>query len=368
MKNILKYSIFSLLFVSAISCSDDDQTIATPVGGPVLIAPAAGTNIVLNEGQPDNPAVTFVWNHADYDVATAVNYQIEVAGVVADVTGAFNPAGPSTTNRFLTLTVEELNDAAIGAGLEPFVAGELEVRVTATLGDNDAMPMVSNTVSINVTPYTAILPELFLVGSPQAFYDLGEWSPENGMPLRYIGDGTTKVFEAYVKLNPGSIFKFAAVQGSWQDVDAAGNYGASGTPGELTSGGGSGNIDIATEGEGLYYVQVDLDEMTYKSIKMNWGIIGSATPNEWNGETPMDYNFADNKFTISTTLTDGELKFRAKNAGDFIYNGEWKFNVGNSTTPLHAWDTNEPNFNVTAGSYNLELSIDIQGNATLTGL
>lgn len=368
MKNILKYSIFSLLFVSVMSCSDDDQTIARDVAAPVLISPASGTNIVLNEDLPNNPAVTFVWNHGDYSVPTEINYAVEVAAVTDAGVGEYTQAGPVTSNRFLTLTVEELNDAAIAAGLAPFEEGDLNVRVTSTLGDNDVMPMVSNIITIKVTPYTAILPNLFLVGHPQAYYGFGEWSPENGLPLRYIGDGTTKLFEGYVKLAPGNKFKLAGVQGSWSEVDAGGNYGASGTPGTLTSGGGSGDIDIVTDGEGLYYIQVDLDAMTYKSIKMNWGIIGSSTPNEWASETPMTYNFADNKFTITTALTAGELKFRAKNAGDFIYNGEWKFNVGNSTTPQHVWDTNEPNFNVTAGTYTLELSIGFNGLATVTGL
>lgn len=366
MKNILKYSLFSALFLTAMSCSDDDTTMVTTAGAPVLIAPAAGTNIVLEEDLPTNPAVTFVWNHANYDVATQVNYNVEVAKVAESVTGEYVAAGPSTSNRFLTLTVEELNEAAIAAGLEPFVAGELSVRVTATLGDADVLPMVSNTINITVTPYTAILPQLFMVGAVQGAYGLGEWDNTTAMSMRYIGDGTTRVFEAYVKVGAGQGFKFIGEQGTWDN----GNYGTIGgaQDGNIHSDGGSGDIKVAeADGEGLYYVWVDIDNLKYKSVKMNWGIIGDATPGGWGAETPMTYNFADNKFTISTTLTAAKLKFRAKNAGDFIHGSEWAFNVGDSD-PKVTYNAAAPDFNVTAGNRDIELQIDLQGNATVTGL
>lgn len=364
MKNIFKYSIFSLLFLSVMSCSDDDMTIATQSNAPELIAPASGTNIVLNDSYPDNPAVTFVWNHAAYSVATEINYQVEVAAVAGD--GEYVAAGPSTSNRFLTLSVEELNTAAVSAGLEPFAAAELNVRVVATLGDANQMPMISNVVKINVTPYTAILPALYLVGAPQQHYGLNAWDNTTAMPMRYIGDGTTKVFEAYVKVGVDEGLKFIGEQGTWDN----GNYGTIGNmqDGNLENSGGSGDVKPSlTDGPGLYYIWVDIDNLKYKAIKMDWGIIGDATPNGWNGETPMTYDFNSNKFSITTTLGAGELKFRSKNTGDYIYNGEWKFNVGNSD-PKVAYDINAPNFAVSAGSHTIELSIDVQGEATVTGL
>lgn len=366
MKNILKYSLFSALFLTALSCSDDDTTMVSTTGAPVLIAPAAGTNIVLDESLPTNPAVTLVWNHANYDVATQVNYTVEVAKVADSEVGEYVMAGAPTSNRFLTLNVEELNVAAIAAGLEPFVAGNLSVRVTATLGDANVLPMISNAITITVTPYTAILPNLYIVGAVQGAYGLNEWDNTTAMPMRYIGDGTTKVFEAYVRVGAGQGFKFIGEQGTWDN----GNYGTIGgaQDGNMHNDGGSGDIKVAeADLDGLYYVWVDIDNLKYKSVKMNWGIIGDATPGGWGGETPMVYNYADNKFTISTTLTAAKLKFRAKNAGDFIHGSEWAFNVGDSD-PKVTYNAAAPDFNVTAGSKDIELKIDLLGNATVTGL
>lgn len=370
MKKILNLSLISLLFFSVMSCSDDDaKTTATGNSAPVLISPEDGTAVVLTEGLDNNPALTLVWNHGDYDVATEINYTVEIA--LSDTDFAAPIEAGKTTNRVFTLNVSQLNKIAKDAGIAAAEAGSLDVRVTSALGMNNDLPMVSNVLTITVTPFEATVPvdpvdpTLFFVGAPQAYYGTSAWTPENGIPMRYIGDGTTKVFEAYVKVNAGDGFKFTSAL-SWSE----GNYGTIGgaQDGNLENGGGSSDIKVAeTDGPGLYYVQVDIDNLTYKAIKMNWGIIGAATPLEWTGETAMNYDFDTNKFSLTTDLTAGEMKFRSKNTGDFIYNGEWKFNVGNSD-PKVAWDINAPNFNVTAGSHTIELSFSLAGEATVSGI
>lgn len=367
MKKILNLSVISLLFLSIMSCSsDDDKTVATATDAPVLISPQDGTAIVLNKELKENPAITLVWNHSNYDVATEVTYNIQMAVSGTDFATVVD-AG-STNKRVYTMTVADLNDKALKAGLKPLEAAKLDVRIVSSLGDNKAMSMISNAISITVTPYSAADPTLFLVGQPQAYYGPDAWKPETGIAMRYIGDGTTKLFEAYVKVGADDGLKFAAVQGSWDDVNAAGNYGKADADGTLKNDGGAGDVKVAaTDGDGFYYIQVDLDNLTYKSVKMNWGIIGAATPGGWDGETPMTFDFAANKFKITATLTAGEMKFRAKNAGDFIYASEWKFQVGNSD-PKVAYDNGAGNLNTTAGEHNVELEIGIKGAATVSGI
>ena len=354
------------------SCSnDDDNTMVTPVGAPELISPEDGTSIVLDPLYNANPALTLVWNHAGYSVSTAVTYNIEA--VMHNAEGSFEGAilaAAPTNNRVTTLTVQQLNEVAISAGLTAFEEGQLDLRVVATLGDNANLRMESNPITINVTPYSAVEPVLYLVGQVQSYYGLNGWDNATAIPMRYIGDGTTKLFEAYVKAATGDGFKFIGEQGTWDN----GNYGTVGgvQDGNLENSGGSGDIKIAeADGAGLYYIKVDLDEMTYKSVKMDWGIIGSATAGAWASETPMAYDFATNKYTISTSLADGELKFRSANTGNFIYAGEsgseWKFNVGNSD-PKVTYNAAAPNFAITAGTYNLELIINFDGTAVVNGL
>jgi len=372
MKKILNLSLISLLFFSIVSCSDDDnKAIATGNSAPVLISPEDGSAVVLTEGLEDNTALTLVWNHGDYDVATEINYTVELALSGTDFATTFE--GGKTTSRVLTLNVAQLNKIAIDAGIAPFEAGDLDIRVISSLGMNHDMPMVSNVLKVTVTPFEKeapvepVTPMLYFVGAPQGYYGTNAWTPENGIPMRYIGDGTTKVFEAYVKVNAGDGFKFTSAL-SWTE----GNYGTIGgaQDGNLENSGGSSDIKVAeTDGPGLYYVQVDIDNLKYKAVKMNWGIIGAATPGGWDGETAMTYDFDNNKFTITSTLTADEMKFRATNASQFIFGSSeaWKFNVGNSD-PKTAWDQNAPNFSVTAGSHAIELSFTLAGIATVTGI
>lgn len=372
MKRILNLSLISLLFLSIMSCSDDDnKTIVTATDAPVLISPENGTSVVLTKELADNPALTLVWDHAKYDVSTAVTYTVEAA--IADTefqNSVF--ASPSTNSRFYTLTVDQLNDLALKAGLEAGTEGSIDIRIVASLGLSGDLPMVSNSISVTVNPYSIADPQLFLIGAPQAYYGLSAWSPQTGMSMRYIGDGETMVFEAYVKVAAGDGLKFGGTQGEWSAIDEAGNYGMGDEPGTIKNSGGASDFKIAAaDGDGLYYIQVDLDEMTIKYVKMNWGIIGDATPGGWSDETPMNYDFATNKYTLTANLTAAGLKYRSANTGNFIYAGQdnsaWKFNVGNSD-PKVTYNAEAPNFTIAAaGSHDLELTINFDGTAESAG-
>ena len=366
MKNISK-SLFILFGAIAVSCSSDDvedRPVIVAGDAPVLSAPDSGTAYVLNIDDAALQLDRFVWSSADFGQNVEITYTLELdkaGNSFADP----KSLGTAPGGNSLPVTVESLNNAVMATGATAFEAADFEVRVKAAVNDTFT-PLYSNAITINVTPYTSVVPPLYLVGHPQAYYGFGEWTPENGMEMRYIGDGVTKVYEAYVKVAPGNGFKFTD-ELSWN----GGNYGVIGgvQDGNLKNGGDSGDLKIAeTDGEGFYYVQVDIDELTYKFVKMNWGIIGAATPGGWGGETPMTYDFAENKFTITADFTVENMKFRSKNSGDFIYANEWKFQVGNSN-PMVAYDNGAGDIAVTtAGTKTLEMKIDIKGNVTVTGL
>ena len=104
---------------------------------------------------------------------------------------------------------------------------------------------------------------------------------------------------------------------------------------------------------------------------MQWGIIGDATAGGWNDETPMTYDFASNSWSLSTTLSAGNMKFRSKNTGNFIMdnaaNSEWKFNVGVSD-PTVVYNPAATDIPVTAGAYTLGLTVNVDGTASYTGI
>lgn len=366
MKNITK-SLIALIAVFAISCSSDDvenRPVVTPIDAPVLAAPGDGNSYVLSLENAASQAERFVWSSANFDQDVAVQYEVELDKAGNEFANPRSLGSVIGANQ-ISVSVETLNAAVMGAGGEAFAEGNFEVRVKASLNDSFE-PMYSNIATISITPYVAIDPVLFLVGAPQGYYGLNQWDNTTAIPMRYIGNGTTKVFEAYVKVATGEGFKFIGEQGTWEN----GNFGTIGgtQDGNLQNDGGSGDIKVAeTDGDGLYYVQVDIDNLTYKAIKMNWGIIGSATANGWDGETAMTYDFATNQYSITATLAAGEMKFRSSNASQYIYNDDWKFNVGVSD-PTVTYNAGAGNFPIAGGSYTLGLIINFDGTAVVSGL
>lgn len=368
MKNISK-SLIALFAVLAFSCNSDDvqdRPVIKGIDAPVLMAPEEGNAYSLSIENAANQAERFVWTKANFGQEVAVNYEIQLDKFGNEFA---NPQslGAVIGGLQLSVSVETLNTAVIAAGGEADMEDVYEVRIKASVNDSFE-PMFSNVASITVMPYVfvPVNHELFLVGAPQAYYGLNEWDNTTAMPMRYIGDGTTKVFEGYVKVAAGQGFKFIGEQGTWDN----GNFGTNGgvQDGNLHNDGGSGDIKVAeTEGNGLYYVWVDIDNMKYKSIKMDWGIIGNATPGGWDGETAMAYDFASNQYSITASLAAGEMKFRSSNTGNFIFNDAWKFNVGVSD-PTVTYNGGAGNFPITGGNYTLGLIINFDGTAVVSGL
>lgn len=109
--------------------------------------------------------------------------------------------------------------------------------------------------------------------------------------------------------NGSNQFKFTPER-NW-DAD----WGDSGADGTLDPGGD--NIELADAG--YYKMNVDINNLTYTITNTTWGLIGSATPDEWNSDQDMTYDPVEKVWTITLSLTAGELKFRANNAWDLDY-------------------------------------------------
>ncbi len=363
MKTFTKFLLIPALLALAISCSkDDDKPIAEAMNAPDLIAPEAGTSLILDPANPANPALTVVWNHAGYDVATQVNYTVEVA--LSD-TGFATPVNAGTTsNRFLTWTVAELNGAAVTAGLSPFVQGSLDIRVKSSLGVEDVMEMISNVVSVNITPYTTELPRLYVVGSFQLAggYHDGDmeenWDPDDGAPLAASAYGATD-FEGFVYINEANAnYKFLPT-----NVDFSGDYGDTG----LADGAYSGTLEQENEVNcglpaglaGYYLIRADTEALTYNLLLTNWAITGSATALGWPAgpegtpgqDIDMVYDPVAMTWSVTLNLTGGqEFKFRANDA--------WSLNFGTDSDDDGSLNEGGPNFAVAAtGNYTVTLDL-----------
>ena len=311
MKNLLKISTLALLLIAGVSCENDDQTIASASGGPELLTPLDGSSYTLSPATATAEITTLVWNHADYSVQTEVNYDVEVALAGTDFATVI-PAG-STTNRFLVWTHEALNAVALQAGLIPYSAGDLDVRIKSSLGSNSEMVAYSNTITLTITPYTTDLPQIAVPGNHQG------WSPSTAPRLAASGFGQTD-YEGYVALD--GEFKFVGPNSSgvydWGNDD----WGDDGTFSGMLALTGESNC---TATAGYYKINANTTTLTYTTTLTTWGVLGSATApvtggDGWGTDANMTYNPTTKKWSIVINLVGGqEIKFRANDAWGLNY-------------------------------------------------
>lgn len=357
MKNILKSCAIALLFIANISCENDDQTIASAKGGPELLTPIDGSTYVLTPENAQNEATTLVWNHADYDVQTEVTYEVQTA--ISGTNFENIQIAGTTTNRFMVLTVEQLNALALALGINPFEATDVDLRIKSSLGSNASLESYSNTIKITLTAYTTDLPKLWVVGGFLAASGYGnDWTPSSAVPLAASGFGETD-FEGYVYFNSASFeFKFLPTNASFD-----GDYGDDGSfSNALVQ---EGETNCLGSGAGYYWVKADTEALTYSIQPTSWAITGAATPLGWpdNGvvDQDMTYNPSTKKWEIVIALTAGgnEFKFRA--------NDDWAINYGDAGNDGILEFNNGSNLSVPAsGTYLVELDLSNPRNYTWT--
>jgi len=147
---------------------------------------------------------------------------------------------------------------------------------------------------------------LYVPGSYQG------WDPANTTTVlaSVLDDGN---FEGYLNFpDANTEFKFCATP-DWDN-----NYGDDTGDGTLEPGG----ANIVAADAGYYFITVDLNALTYTTLKTDWGVIGSATAGGWDTDQNMTYDTGDGLWKATLDLTEGEIKFRA--------NDDWGLNYGGS--------------------------------------
>ena len=182
------------------------------------------------------------------------------------------------------------------------------------------------TLDMNNLTYTVGKPILYMAGDANGWKQIDVLNSDDGAH-----------FTGYMYLNQNG-FKFCT-QPNWDGT----NYGA-----DFDTAPDAGNI-VITEDAGFYQVDVDLSARTYTLTPFTIGIIGSATPKGWDGDTDMTYNPEERCWELKNVeLTDGEMKFRHTNDWSLSWGGE----LDNLTTQ------NGPNIAVAAGTYDIKLKVN----------
>jgi starch-binding outer membrane protein SusE/F len=351
--------IFSLLlFTSALmwSCKKE-ETRASVAGSPKAgTLTASTTTPTVAQATAANDAVTFTFTPADFGFPAELNYTLQFD----KKTGNFSSASEILVTKSGTKTVKqgELNTQAVAVGMVPGTMDTMLVRVKYDVKTTAVPAVYSNIVKIVFTPYFDIVVYDF----PKALRIAGNyqgWDPGTAPSIvDKNASGTTGTnYEGYIYFNDPSP-QFKMVKGNnW----GAGDFGmASAT---TLSNGGS-NLTLSG-GAGVYRLRANTSAMTWSNDKITtWGIVGDATPGGWGGSTAMTFvtppagSPGNVKWTITTNLTVGEMKFRANDA--------WAINFGDNSPRDNKPEYDGGNIPIAvAGNYTITLDL-LAGNYNYT--
>jgi starch-binding outer membrane protein SusE/F len=325
-RNSLIYLIFIGL-ISLLAGCEKDGTNVVMLTNPIVPTIKTLPNLTLLRSKGTD-TLTFVGTSVNPGFHASATYFLEACAHgnnFADAVTVYS----GVQDTLIKMTVSDLN----GIMLKKFTADQVtavdfRIRSVLTVDAGTGAPGTSTNplvyssaaTNANVTVYG--LPRLDLLNSGV--------TQKIESPL---GDGK---YSGFVKLDATKAFTL-------KDPDANKEYGATGSALVLNGAG----ITIAADG--WYKLMADTHALTYSIDPYMIGLVGSATSNGWNSpDQKMDYDAKTGTWYITTTLVDGDIKFRL--------NDGWAWNLGGTTNNLVH---NGSNITLTAGNYTITLTITV---------
>ena len=293
---------------------------------PITLVPSSTNALSLLVTNASNTAVSFNWNASPYG-ANVINYALQF-----DTVGG-NFAKPQVIKYGTSLTssilVNDLNNAAIAAGVQGGSTKNMEFRLVSYLGTTYATQMVlSNTVTISVTTFTPVPPALYIVGDAT----VGGWSNPVPTPSQQFTRLNAVSYAIVANLTAGKSYLFLPLNGDWTHKYG----GASATGGQLLSDNavpGSNTPSPATSG--MYQIVVNFQTGTYTvtpfaaTIPTNLYIVGDATDGGWSNPVPTP----SQQFTQIDAVSFGiVVNMTAGKSYLFLpLNGDWSHKFGGTS-------------------------------------
>ena len=363
MNRLYIFGMMALALAGLTSCEPDDSPkIQEPTEFILNTPPFADQLYQLQRGH----TMEFTCSQPNYGLTLAPTYALEVSlyndfgaslptpeeGVeTAPYSVVINPVDP--VSAVMTIEDQALSDAILnmrGISEEkdytPAV-NTLYVRAIATLNGHATTTIISTNPTVVLTQvadyfsFEAEMPLLYTPGNSNG------WNQEASMKLMgYQQDEATGEWIKYrglVYLN--GEFKFTN-QPDWNGI----NYGNAGADGKLSTDGGAGNLTLPETGEGLYFVDVDVKNLTYTlAFVSSLGVVGDFQG--WDAGAPAEMEHSDDYKTWTWTgdMADGGYKF--------IINGpttQWAINYGG---PADGLTFDGPNLSSTSGSHTITLKL-----------
>ena len=232
-------------------------------------------------------------NYPDYNITADAQGNVSVADLQR-----------ATTEMFTVEAVERVFDAVVST----------DVKVTGQEGDA-AIRLATNPLTIKVVPMKPKFdPFVFFIGATD-----GWASPDQ--KLASNNDGTYNGFLYVADPNGWGVeFKLQKRAGDWADDSQLNSNNMSEVSGDFEK---TGDNFKASAGEGVYYVELDLVNLTLKGTFIDMmGIIGDF--NGWSGDVVMTWNPVDFCYEATNPGINA-------NGWKFRVNGDWAINLGGKT-------------------------------------
>lgn len=298
-RSLLIIITFAVTFFAA--CKKDNMVanVKSTADAAAISSPADGATITVT-ADDTTQNYKLAWSKANYGVQTVVTYFVQLS-----TASTFSPAYnlSVTTSDSLVVTLGTLNRIAMNnLNLPANAASDVYLRVGSTLNNHDTT--ISKVVKLNITTYKELAPpKLYVPGAYQG------WVPANAPTIPLVDN---MQYEGYVYMSTGDYFKFTSAP-DWDHI----NYGDAGG-GKLTTDGLAGGLQESAAG--YYKFNVDIKNLTWSGVLIqSFGVIGTATPGQWDNSTAMTYDVTKGTWSVKVHLTPGALKFRANNAWDVNY-------------------------------------------------
>jgi hypothetical protein len=261
MKNMKRFSAITIIGVCMLlfhACNDSSELFMVTQPNAAVLAELGFTDLELDPVNTNNPAITLNWDDADYGQQTAINYAIEFSKDAEFTTPVV--AAATTGRTTITLSINEVNASAGNAGLNPFQWKPLYVRIVSTLGTQNQIEAMSNTLTFNVYPFfNYVFNDYYLVGNATA----PDWNNNNNNPALFRDAADTNKFYYTGYFGAGE-FKVLEVKGLWQP-----QWGTNDTSSiDVNPGGGSDpgtfpNNNSAISTAGYYEFTIDFATNTF---------------------------------------------------------------------------------------------------------
>ena len=308
-RNLSPVVLLCLIVAVCLYSCDENEEIKITDGVPISIS-ASNTQMVLQQKQANKEALKFEWTRgSNKGTGAAISYHLQMDAAENQFAKSLT-SDPVKGSYSKSFTVAELNNLLLNHwGLSPHVATTLQVRIIATVANENVLPDTSEVVDVTLTPYAPITPTLYIIGEAAP----NGWDAENAVALQVDPDDPT-VFTFNGRLSAGE-FKFITTQGSYLP-----SYNKDTNEAKLVLRTDDSQPDdkfVISEAS-KYIITVDLVELSIRIVKQDGPayeqmfVVGSATPNGWDiaNATEMAQN-PDNlyQFIYDGILTPGEFKF-----------------------------------------------------------